>query len=291
MPIRENPSIELFNKARKHAFSVFNKYQSFEKAKFFLKDVRYSSLTPSSRKGLLAELLFYSKYKRELKLIPALDCGDKTDFTGEIEGRLSRIDVTTNLKYKQRSNYEEFIYDNWAFWLVNIDISSEDIAFIPLHFPLCEVCNKASIYNLVYLKQELDSTYIEHFTILKLCPYCLMYVEGPTYNWGIELFLSKPEVRQFELSLINDYKGIKELNKDPIMNRKGKNHWILEKGSTIVRLAKHEYNEPIAFVGEEPLAFDEVKKENEICPIIFWNNIWATSDISRILNAYIQFEG
>lgn len=74
------------------------------------------------------------------------------------------------------------------------------MVFIPLHFPICDVCNKTPLYNLVYLKQEVYSTYIDHFTILKLCPYCVTYEKGPTYNWDIELFLSKSEVRQFELA-------------------------------------------------------------------------------------------
>lgn len=40
---------------------------------------------------------------------------------GEIEGRLSRIDVTINLKYKRRGDYQEFIYEDWAFgWLILI---------------------------------------------------------------------------------------------------------------------------------------------------------------------------
>ncbi|MFX0174234.1 MAG: hypothetical protein ACFE9L_20325 [Candidatus Hodarchaeota archaeon] len=149
MPVRENPSIELFNKARKHVFSVLNKYEDYEKSKFFLKDPRYTKLSPASKSGLLAVLLFYSKYKKELKLTPALDCGDKTDFIGEIENRLSRIDVTTNPSYKKSKDYQDFIQDDWAFWLVNVDIKSDSIeppvTFIPLHFPSCDVCYKACI--------------------------------------------------------------------------------------------------------------------------------------------------
>ncbi len=198
MPVRENPSIELFNKARKHAFSVLNKYEDYEKSKFFLRDPRYTKLSPASKSGLLAELLFYFKYKKDLRLTPALDCGDKTDFIGEIENHLSRIDVTTNLRYKKSKDYQDFIQDDWAFWLVNVDIKSDPIeppiTFIPLHFPSCDVCNKASIFNLVYLKQDLHSTYIDHFTIMILCPYCLTFERGPKYEWDIQSFFSNTEV-------------------------------------------------------------------------------------------------
>ncbi|MFX0172510.1 MAG: hypothetical protein ACFE9L_11365 [Candidatus Hodarchaeota archaeon] len=291
MPVKENRSIELFNKARKHAFSVLNKYNSYEKAQFFLKDSRYTQLSPTSKTGLLAELLFYSKYKRKLKLTPALDCGDKTDFTGEIENQLFRIDVTTNLKYKKTQDYEDFVQDGWAFWLVNVDIKSEDIAFIPLHFPLCEVCNKASLFNLVYLKQDLFSTYIDHFTIIVICPYCITFEQDSTYEWDIQSFFSDPDMQKLESALIDDYIGKTELRRNLILDQKGINHWVLEKGGMIAQLAKTEYNAPIAYIGEEPMSIEMWKKSDQIAPIILWNNLWATSDINTLLSLYIKMDG
>lgn len=80
------------------------------------------------------------------------------------------------------------------------------------------------------------------------------------------------------------------MSKDHIMNQKGINNWILDKGSSVARLTRREINEPIAYVGEEPLAFDEFRKKNEIVPVIFWNNIWTKSKISQLLDVYIQFE-
>lgn len=55
--------------------------------------------------GLRAELLFYDKYRKDLRLTVSNDAGDKADFTGYSDGNVIRIDVTTNLRCKDISNY------------------------------------------------------------------------------------------------------------------------------------------------------------------------------------------
>jgi hypothetical protein len=58
--------------------------------------------------GLRTELNFFEKNHEEFRLTPALDVGDSCDFVGEIDGRMSRIDVTANISFKNLSKYEPF---------------------------------------------------------------------------------------------------------------------------------------------------------------------------------------
>ena len=58
--------------------------------------------------GLQAELEFFARHERDYRLTPALDVGDAVDFTGEIDGKMNRIDVTTNINFKELKAYEPF---------------------------------------------------------------------------------------------------------------------------------------------------------------------------------------
>ncbi len=276
---RENTAINLFNKARKHAFSVFNKYNSYDKSKFFLKDPRYSELKYTAKKGLLAELYFYSKYKKEFKLTPALDCGDKTDFTGEIESRLSRIDVTTNLSYKSRGDYSEFVHDGFAFWLVEVDFESNDITFIPLHFPQCENC-KNPLYNLAFIEPHSTlalwwSGYIQ--IIQQICLSCLIYKSGPILDYMIPKFSSIEENYADELLELQNY-DYEESERENISKdiKQRMEEDALEQGSSIARLVKKEFDQPIAFVGEtDAVTMGSSGDEFWEFTRIYWNNQWA----------------
>lgn len=277
--LRENTVIELFNKARKHAFSVFNKYDSYDKSIFFLTDPRYSELNHTAKMGLQAELYFYSKYKKEFKLTPALDCGDKTDFTGEIESRLSRIDVTTNLSYKDRGAYSEFIYDGFAFWLVEVNLESGDIMFIPLHFPQCENCEKP-LYNLAFIEPHSNpalwwSGYIQ--IIQKICISCRIYKSGPILDYKIPKF-SIIEKNYADELLALQYFDYEESEREDISKsiKQQMEEDVLARGSSIVRLVKKEFNQPIAFVGEtDAVTMGSSGDKFLEFTRIYWNNQWA----------------
>ncbi len=96
-----NPA-ECYNRARHHVFSIFHKYGKIDPNKFDA-ITEELELSPTARTGLYAELQFYARYKDNMKLIVGLDCGDKTDFAGEIDGHIAEIDVTTNPDYKNLS--------------------------------------------------------------------------------------------------------------------------------------------------------------------------------------------
>lgn len=127
---------ELYNKCRHHVFSTYNKYDI---------DIAYACLFKYEDKldlkamtGLVAELEFYHKYKKELTLDLSLDAGNKCDFIGNIEGQNNcRIDVTTNIDYKHLSEYEPIQKkDNRFYKVVIVDKDNGEIKdIVDLNFP------------------------------------------------------------------------------------------------------------------------------------------------------------
>jgi len=73
------------------------------------------TLGPQRYAGLKAELEFFERYRKEYQLTPALDVGDATDFTGEIDRKYHRIDVTTNVAFKKLGTYEPFQADDYRY--------------------------------------------------------------------------------------------------------------------------------------------------------------------------------
>ena len=56
--------------------------------------------------GLKAELDFFTGYQRKFGLTPTLDYGIKCDFAGMMDGGMCRIDVTTNIGFKDFKTYD-----------------------------------------------------------------------------------------------------------------------------------------------------------------------------------------
>lgn len=100
-PKREHPAA-LFNKVRRHMFSVYEKTRDFDKSLQVLKSYR---IIRPWKHGLKAELLFYDKFYTKLKLDPLLDAGVKADFSGVRNKKAVNFDVTTNLEYKDINKY------------------------------------------------------------------------------------------------------------------------------------------------------------------------------------------
>ena len=96
--------------------------------------------------GLSAELEFFSQHRRDYGLIPALDSGDATDFAGQIDGRMFRIDVTTNIAFKRLETYEPF-QTNGDLYKIAI-LSNGQFEMLDINFPFCEVCSTGRIFNI-----------------------------------------------------------------------------------------------------------------------------------------------
>jgi len=96
---------QLYNTIKDKAFAVLHR-DGKVKAYHYL-DGQKITLPIKAWYGLKAELDFFTGYQREFPLTPSLDYGIKCDFSGFLNNTPCRIDVTTNINFKQLKDYEE----------------------------------------------------------------------------------------------------------------------------------------------------------------------------------------
>lgn len=99
---------------RHHAFAAYNKTRSHRCAQHII-DERFikGDINEKQDIGVDLELRFYHDFKDKFDLIPALDCGEKVDFVGQIKGRMVWFDVTWN---KSKKDYRAYL--NYKYHLV-----------------------------------------------------------------------------------------------------------------------------------------------------------------------------
>lgn len=125
----------LYNKARHHAFSVVNKFGGCDIKGLIANE--YGSLPYHSQLGLIAEVEFFKKYRKQYHLTPALDCGDKADFIGKINNDIARIDVTLNASFKNLADYDRPIeMSGDKYYLAVVDLTGEISEIILLNVPI-----------------------------------------------------------------------------------------------------------------------------------------------------------
>lgn len=103
--MNSNNDAAKYNEVKDICLSHFNKDHDLEKALSYIESQR-TYLGKLSTAGLKGELVFYSLFMKEYSLTPANDYGINADFVGLINGKLYRIDVTTNAQYKDPFKYE-----------------------------------------------------------------------------------------------------------------------------------------------------------------------------------------
>jgi len=179
---KEHPAA-LFNKARHHMFSVYEKTRDFDKSLEILE--KYPLVRPS-KYGLRAELLFYDKYYRELKLDPLLDAGVKADFSGIRDKKAVNFDVTTNLKYKDINKYVDAVQKKRKrYEIALVNLKSEEIGFFPLRFPICPECGLFSHYVLFMSRPSSDVTWSLSTSqaLIRHCPNCYEFDVIEEYSY------------------------------------------------------------------------------------------------------------
>jgi hypothetical protein len=128
-----------YNKVRRILFSTAqNPSRGFAMAYEWLEKTYRKSLGTAGHLGLLAELKFFERYRREFKLTVAGDMGEHADFAGEYQGNMSRFDVTTNLSTKRFATYEPFLSDGPEYKIVVVDRQSLEVSdVVSLAFRRC----------------------------------------------------------------------------------------------------------------------------------------------------------
>jgi hypothetical protein len=202
----EHPA-SLFNKVRHHVFSVYEKTHDLDRSLEVLEKCR---LIRPSKYGLKAELLFYDKYYKELKLDPLLDAGVKADFSGVRDKRIVNIDVTTNLQYKDINKYVDVVQrKNKRYEIALVNLESEEVEFFPLRFPICPDCGKFSHYVLFMSRSSNDMTWSMSTSqaLIRHCPSCYEFEIIKEYSYYVPSIM-------VELQEIDGLQASEE-NRDP----------------------------------------------------------------------------
>ncbi|MBA7518993.1 hypothetical protein ES705_11067 [subsurface metagenome] len=184
--------------------------------------IRAKKITPNLKAGLKAEILFYDRYKDDLKLEALLDAGVKADFMGIQKGQPVNYDVTTNLKYKDIEDFREVMQKKEKLYTIAlVNLRSEEVEFFPLKFPICPKCNYFSHY-LLYIYPP-DTKFL-HFnemsgiqTIVQFCPYCGFYDEVREFSYHIHTFKKEEELlytQEVDDQYMHSSKNVKEMVRD-----------------------------------------------------------------------------
>jgi predicted nucleic-acid-binding Zn-ribbon protein len=181
---------EKFNKIRRIIYSTFHK-DGKELALKYL-DGYEKSLGPKGYIGLKTEVNFYIRNQSILNLTVAADVGDHTDFSGILDNKAFKIDVTSNLKYKELKTYEPLQKSAEAKYkiiLANEDGEIDEI--IDINFPFCPHCNIGRLIDIGALMSATKSSDLDfptehnqfHMGVCNNCDYF------KTYNTIISPFL------------------------------------------------------------------------------------------------------
>jgi len=185
---KQHPA-SLYNKARHHLFSVYEKTHDFDKALSVLHE--YSLVRPSKH-GLKAELFFYDKFYRRLRLEPLLDAGVKADFSGLRSRKSVNFDVTTNLQYKDINKYASVVQrKRKRYEIALVNLKSEEVEFFPLRFPICPDCGLFSHYVLFMSRPSSDVFWSSSRSqaVIRYCPQCNEFDVLKEYSYEMSSIL------------------------------------------------------------------------------------------------------
>ena len=147
---RQHPAA-IYNEKRRILFSNFHK--DLSETYSWLESYRSSgTLSHHACLGLKAELTFYEQHQKEFQLVVAGDVGDHTDFAGQVDGRIIRFDVTTNLDVKKLDDYEPFQRGGAAYKIAVMDRETFDLKdVVDINFPFCNECGDGRIFDVAFL--------------------------------------------------------------------------------------------------------------------------------------------
>lgn len=175
-------SAEEFNRIRRILFStVHDQRRGFTAAYDYLEGYR-NKLGPASYAGLKAEIAFYQQYGQEFSLTVAGDMGEHADFAGKYGSEVSRFDVTTNISFKNFSDYEPYMGRGPRYKIALLDQGNFDVIDVyDLAFRRCESCGGYRIPSVALLDQNYnrhgESTWTNDQLLFDICSGCHEWTE------------------------------------------------------------------------------------------------------------------
>lgn len=214
-----NPAEE-YNKHKRVAFAIFNK-NGLSKSLDYVEAIK-SKLEYTSYIGLKEELFFYGVEGKKFQLTPTLDAGDCCDFTGRIGNELYRIDVTTNLSFKNLKKYEKLQEKGHKYIFALMDHKKNKlIDLIPINFQFCKCGGR--LFDVVILnKSEEIQEFSDSQKIVTICsedPYSHYIIRKEEYNFlipSLEVIVEESsdpkELERHAVSIVKFFKKTSQLN-------------------------------------------------------------------------------
>lgn len=179
---------QVYNEKRGILFrTIHDPTKGFSAAFEYLEGYKHT-LGPAGYAGLRAELTFYQRHRNDYRLTVAGDMGEHADFVGQVRDTLVRIDVTTNINYKEFRQYEPFLCEGFEYKIALFDKSNfELIDVLDLAFPYCERCGASHRFPFLLLLDESRNQHGEPTcaydqVLIDICPNCETYVERTRYS-------------------------------------------------------------------------------------------------------------
>jgi len=181
-------SAKTYNDIRRILFCTANDpMKGFPCAYEYLERTYKKKLDNKGYVGILAELKFYEKYRREFNLTVAGDMGEHADFAGTLGREATRFDVTTNINFKKFHDYEPYMGHGPSYKIALLDQGNfEVIDVLNLAFPKCECCGGYLIPTVILLDQNYnrhgDSLWNNDQLLIDICENCEEYFERERYT-------------------------------------------------------------------------------------------------------------
>lgn len=236
-------SAKQYNEVRRIVFSTANNpNKGFSVARSYMEETYSKKLDTRSYKGLMAELNFYEKYRKEFGLTVAGDMGEHADFAGTFGSQTTRFDVTTNINYKNFRDYEPYLGEGIAYKIALMDHKNfEIIDVFDLAFKRCDCCGGYLIPSIILLNQNYNdngySKWDNDQLLIETCTDCEEIIEKERYTHNF--LLSAQEYyssfddndladESTEKYLVSTYKYFRRSFDDSLMAVGSKNYVVTE---------------------------------------------------------------
>lgn len=181
-------SAETYNNIRRILFSAANNpNKGFTVAYDWLEETYRKKLDPLGYRGIFAELKFYERHRKDFCLTVAGDMGEHADFAGMFGNSPARFDVTTNIDFKQFSDYEPHMGAGPIDKIALLDKGNfEVIDVFDLAFPRCSDCDGYLIPAVVLLDQNYnrhgESNWTNDQVLIDVCGNCEDWTERSRFT-------------------------------------------------------------------------------------------------------------
>lgn len=177
----------LYNNTRRIIFStIHDPKKGFDAAFDYMERTYRTKLSHNSYTGLMAEIQFYKNYKDAYSLTVSADVGDHTDFSGNLDGKPTRFDVTTNTDFKDFEDYEPYMGSGIEYKIAHYDHSTFSLVdILDLRFEKCS-CG-GYLFPFILMKTENTNRKNEPCgsndqVLIKICNTCLHWSEQTRWS-------------------------------------------------------------------------------------------------------------